>query len=136
MFNEFTPHPSLFTAIPVIGTLMILSINHKDLLFPVKFLINRKIIFVGMISYSLYLWHYPAIVFSRIFSINELDNLEKIIWLSLYPFFNFIYSRRLVSEVFIYPFFLLKQEFVWTNNFFKIIVYSNSVPSLVIKKIC
>ena len=135
IFNEFTPHPSLFTAIPVIGTLMILSINHKDLLFPVKFLINRKIIFVGMISYSLYLWHYPAIVFSRIFSINELDNLEKIIIILVIFYLSFISwkfveipfrNKKIVNDVNFLFIFSLVLSFILL--FCYLITSTNGVP--------
>lgn len=67
-FDRFTPHPSAFTVVPVLGTvLIILFASQKD---PVgAFLSSRIMVWIGLISYSLYLWHYPLLVFAKIRSV-------------------------------------------------------------------
>ena len=56
-FREFTPHPSLITAIPLIFTVIILIFNNeneKNILF-----LNSKFYHPLDLCFSLYLWHQP-----------------------------------------------------------------------------
>ena len=46
-----------------LSCLLIVSLKEKQLLF--KFLKNKYIVFIGKISYSLYLWHWGVISISR-----------------------------------------------------------------------
>ena len=64
IFDQKTPFPSLYTLVPTIGTGLILlsavpnTIVHRLLSFPLM-------VQVGLISYSLYLWHQPMLAFAR-----------------------------------------------------------------------
>ena len=63
-FDEETRHPSSITLIPVIGIMMIIWFaDEKEYL--TKFLSNRLLVGIGLISYSLYIWHYPIFAFAR-----------------------------------------------------------------------
>ena len=63
-FNKDLPHPSYITLIPVTGVLLILFFS-KDEVFVTKILTNSVIRYIGLISYSLYLWHYPIFAYVR-----------------------------------------------------------------------
>jgi len=70
-FNSETLFPSLTALVPVGGTfLFILSAQHSYLVK--KVFSGRAIVFVGLISFSLYLWHQPIFALAR--QINLFDN--------------------------------------------------------------
>ena len=59
------PHPGLITLIPCLATAALIHIGgtHKTLVS--RLLSAAPFTFCGLISYSLYLWHWPLIVFAR-----------------------------------------------------------------------
>jgi peptidoglycan/LPS O-acetylase OafA/YrhL len=64
-FDEMMPHPSFYTLIPIIGVGLIIGFSSSDDLVG-KILGSKPFVWVGLISYSAYLWHYPIFAFSRI----------------------------------------------------------------------
>ena len=70
MFSEDTQHPSYFTLIPVLGTLLVLLYAKHGTMIA-KLLSVRVFVGTGLISYSLYLWHQPLFSFARILSFEE-----------------------------------------------------------------
>ena len=81
-FNNQTPHPSFITLLPTLGTALIIlySANKTDLVG--KVLSWKPIVGIGLISYSLYLWHYPIFAFVRLADSN-VSNDEKYLLLLL-----------------------------------------------------
>jgi len=57
-------HPSFYTLIPAIGVSLILWFSYEDN-FILKILSYKVFVKIGLISYSLYLWHYPIFSFFR-----------------------------------------------------------------------
>ena len=78
-FNQETPHPSLYTLIPIIGVALIINFSTTDDLTG-RLLASKPLVGIGLISYSLYLWHYPIMAFGRIIS-NNPTGLEKFVWI-------------------------------------------------------
>lgn len=72
-FDDVNNHPSTFTILPVTGCFLILLNNNKDDLIK-KFLSFSVLRGIGLISYSLYLWHYPIFVFGKITNFTGADN--------------------------------------------------------------
>jgi len=64
-FNTKMLHPSLYTLIPIIGVCLIIWFPQKDELIS-KILSSKLFVSIGLISYSLYLWHYPIFAFAKI----------------------------------------------------------------------
>jgi peptidoglycan/LPS O-acetylase OafA/YrhL len=62
-------------AIPVIGTCLIIRFSNISS-FPGKLLALKPLAFVGLISYSVYLWHQPILAFVRLSSAQEPNHLE------------------------------------------------------------
>ena len=65
IFNDKkTLHPSYFTLYPIIGTCLIVWFsNNKDIVG--KILSSKIFVWTGLVSYSLYLWHFPVFALFR-----------------------------------------------------------------------
>ena len=76
VYTSQTLHPSLYTALPVMGTcLLIWYCGSNDLV--TRILSTSLMVKIGLLSYGWYLWHYPAFAFARIYS-DKLGNLEML----------------------------------------------------------
>ena len=65
-YSETTPFPGLTAILPTIATVMIIYAGQQKNLFIARLLSLPPARFLGKISYSLYLWHWPIIVFYKI----------------------------------------------------------------------
>jgi peptidoglycan/LPS O-acetylase OafA/YrhL len=59
------PFPGLLALPPCIGTALVLIGGGTSKTFGERLLSTPPLVFIGLISYSLYLWHWPVIVFNR-----------------------------------------------------------------------
>ena len=80
-FNDKMFHPSFFTLSPIIGVCLIMWFSNSNELIT-KLLSTRLFVGIGLISYSLYLWHYPIFAFARITDFTQ-GNLFKQISLGI-----------------------------------------------------
>ena len=101
-------HPSLYTLSPVIGVSFIIWYAKKDELIT-KILSSKIFVGIGLISYSMYLWHYPIFAFARIKS-DIPSQYDKFEWILLTIFLS------ILSYFFIEKFFRNKK-----TRFFKIL---------------
>ena len=74
-FNEETLHPSILTLSPILGICLIIWFSNKDDIIT-KILSTKLFVGFGLISYSLYLWHYPIFAFTRISDYGNLILLK------------------------------------------------------------
>ena len=133
-FGKDTPHPSFFTLITVVGTCLIIWYSNSHS-FVNNILKSKIFVGTGLLSYSLYLWHFPIFAFARITEFASGNFLYKIclavlvLILSLITYFfiekpsrnlkiNFkkILSIILVSYLFVIIFAVLS---IKSNGFYK-----------------
>ena len=62
-FSAATPFPGVAALLPCIGAALIIAAGRSGPSLAGQCLSFTPLVFVGMISYSLYLWHWPMIVF-------------------------------------------------------------------------
>ena len=68
--------PGLNALIPCVGAALIIYTGDTGQTLVVRALSIRPIVFIGLISYSLYLWHWPLLAFSKRYAIRSLDSIE------------------------------------------------------------
>ena len=73
-FNRETPHPSIYTLMPTVGTACIIVFATPVTLVG-RLLSSPILVFVGSISYATYLWHQPLFAFARYRMVNEPSTL-------------------------------------------------------------
>jgi peptidoglycan/LPS O-acetylase OafA/YrhL len=118
-FNKNISYGYIYTFASIAGVSIIISFHDKEILIN-KILTNKILVFLGLISYSLYLWHYPIFAFGRITEFFGDGVSKKLIFLtfifSLFtyyliekPFrnFNFISVKKFLFLIFISYFILL-----------------------------
>lgn len=76
-----TGHPGFVTITPVVGTVLVLWFTQQGAPLT-RLLASGAFVKVGLISYSLYLWHYPIFAFGRIIN-NHPTNIDKLSWITL-----------------------------------------------------
>lgn len=99
-------HPTIYTIIPIVSVSLIILLSDKTSFFK-SILSNNFLVFTGLISYSLYLWHYPVLSFSRHIFINT--DFENNIILKLFLILISI-ILSLISYFFIEKFFRFKNK--------------------------
>ena len=107
-FSRQTVFPSFFTLVPTIGTSLIILFADRNT-FVNKILSVKFLVSIGLISYSLYLWHQPLLAFGKIF-FDDLSIIHKL---------TLIFSSFLIS---IFSYFFIEKIFRDKNkidfNFF------------------
>ena len=63
--HEANPYPHAFALLPVFSALVLIATAHRSVLVRLL-LTNRLLVWLGLLSYSLYLWHWPIFSFLHI----------------------------------------------------------------------
>ena len=108
-YNDKIFHPSFLTLSPIIGVCLVIFYSKKNEIIT-KLLSSKIFVGTGLISYSMYLWHYPIFAFARIKSDMIPSQHDKFEWIILTIFLS------IISYFFIEKFFRNKKI-----NFFRIL---------------
>lgn len=70
LFDKNTPIPGVYALAPVGGAAVLIIFTDSSTVIG-RFLSHKLLVGIGLISYSLYLWHQPVLAFMRLRSIGE-----------------------------------------------------------------
>lgn len=62
LYSEETPFPGTAALLPCLGAALVIGFGQNSTSVANGFLTNRYITILGLVSYSLYLWHWPVLV--------------------------------------------------------------------------
>jgi peptidoglycan/LPS O-acetylase OafA/YrhL len=122
-FNDEIYHPSFLTLSSIIGVCLIIWFSNKDE-FITKILSSKLFVGIGLISYSLYLWHYPIFAFTRVtgFSFdNKIGQIFSIVLL----FILSIISYNLIEKPFRNKKYKFKKLFIILGGFIIFLIFIN-----------
>ncbi|MEM7078718.1 MAG: acyltransferase family protein [Pseudomonadota bacterium] len=73
-FDAYTPFPGPAALLPCVGTGLLIYAGVGGERYVIGRLLGlRALVFIGLLSYSLYLWHWPVIVFLKHYLLEPLD---------------------------------------------------------------
>jgi peptidoglycan/LPS O-acetylase OafA/YrhL len=75
--SEASRYPGFWALVPVVGVLFLLASGESGLINN-YFLSNRLLVFFGAISYSLYLWHWPLLVYAKLIYGPDFSREQKV----------------------------------------------------------
>ena len=119
MISNGLSHPSSITLLPVLGACMIILFGHKYSIAG-RLLSSRPFIFLGLISYSLYLWHQPILTSMKIVIPSFNNPLTKILLVTMIVVISYFTWRYVETP------FRNKKSFLG-KNFYKMLLTLSSV---------
>ncbi|MBI3151201.1 MAG: acyltransferase [Chloroflexi bacterium] len=76
LYTTDTPFPGMAATLPTLGTALVIYSGDENKTVVGRILSFWPLVFIGQISYSLYLLHWPFIVFAKYYAILELKPIE------------------------------------------------------------
>lgn len=80
-YSQEIAFPGTAALLPTVGAALIIYSGVNGTTLIGKFLGLTPVVFIGKISYSLYLWHWPIFIFGKYYIIREPTNWDTLIWL-------------------------------------------------------
>ncbi len=86
-YDSSTPFPGLAALPPCLGAALFIWINggaaESAATYSSRLFAWRPLVFIGLISYSLYLWHWPLLAFGKYLSLGEVALLPRLLLVGL-----------------------------------------------------
>ncbi|MDB3883270.1 acyltransferase [Candidatus Marinimicrobia bacterium] len=130
-FDKNTPVPGISILLPTVGTALIILFSTNGTLIA-KLLGKKIFVFIGLISYSAYLWHQPLLAFLKYQYISEfpvflkLMSLPVVLILSFFswkyvetPFRKGFYLKNITQYILLFSIFIPIGFLILNTNFSK-----------------
>jgi len=99
-YTEYTSFPGIAALIPVLGSAAIIHSGMNNESKILNILKLKPFIFIGLISYSLYLWHWPLVVFANYLNPIQDFSIATIIFLLGLSIFLSTISYYIIEQPF------------------------------------
>lgn len=99
VYDERTPFPSFYAFMPTLGTVMVILFSSSDT-WTGRVLGSRPFVWIGLISYSIYLWHQPIFAFARLSKVDGRPNAMMMLFLVSLTIFVAYLSWRYIETPF------------------------------------
>lgn len=83
LYDRETRFPGVAALLPTLGAGLLISVGAQGQTLVGRVLSLKPIVFIGLISYSLYLWHWPILVYLKYFSVFPLSPAQTIVGVGL-----------------------------------------------------
>lgn len=77
LFDKAMPFPGLAALMPVTGAMLAIYAGSGGLSLAGRLLSQAPMVWIGLVSYSIYLWHWPVLVFARYLLYRGLTGVER-----------------------------------------------------------
>jgi peptidoglycan/LPS O-acetylase OafA/YrhL len=82
-YDAYTRYPGVLTIVPCVATAVLIATGRGRATWISRLLSVRPLVYTGLISYSLYLWHLPILVLFTYFNIEALDTVQVVALIAL-----------------------------------------------------
>jgi hypothetical protein len=113
-YDDSTPFPSIYALVPVLGVVLLILYATKETL-ATKLLSTKVFVGIGLISYSIYLWHQPLFAFARIKQFDT-PSSELMAILSVFTIVLAIASWKYIEQPFRNKSVLSRKKFFWFST--------------------
>lgn len=124
-FNDKIIHPSFYTMSSIFGICLIIWFANKNELIT-KIISSKLFVSIGLISYSLYLWHYPVFSFSRYLEFTQ-HSIFKKMFLGILILILSIFSYYVLERVARNRKYQFKFVFFFVIIFSFFLIFANSI---------
>ena len=80
-YDRHTRFPGVAALLPCVGAALVIWANGHTLTSVGRLLAAPPMVFIGLISYSLYLWHWPVLVFFKYWAIDPIPTSQRLLLL-------------------------------------------------------
>ncbi len=83
LYGDHVGFPGVAALLPTLGAALVIGSGEGGSTIAGKILSLGPVVWIGLISYSLYLWHWPILVFARLFLFGELSRIDYVLCVML-----------------------------------------------------
>lgn len=106
IYDRESRFPGIAAVLPCAGAALVIWSNNCTVTSVAKLLTLRPIVFIGLISYSLYLWHWPVLTFARYLSIDPIPVTQRVMLIAMsvviailsWKFIEMPFRKRLIFD--------------------------------------
>jgi peptidoglycan/LPS O-acetylase OafA/YrhL len=102
LFNEKTVFPGTSALLPCVGASLFIVANGNGMSKAGKFLSAKPLLFVGLVSYSFYLWHWPCLAIAKYWMIEGMSWPMRLAMI-IFSFVLAVFSWKYVESPFLAP---------------------------------